>query len=74
MIKTKIRKVGNSLGTILPAESLSHHQIKEGDEVLVTVDAEGIRLTPYDPDFEDSLKAAKAGMKKYKNTLKELAK
>ena len=74
MTKAKIRKVGNSLGTILPAELLRTHQIEEGDEVLITADADGIRLTPYDPDFEDSLEAAKAGMKKYKNALKELAK
>ena len=74
MTKAKIRKVGNSLGTILPAELLRAHQIEEGDEILITADAEGIRLTPYDPDFEDSLKAVKVGMKKYKNALKELAK
>lgn len=74
MVKVKIRKIGNSLGTILPADTLNTHHLEEGDEVIISVDAEGIRLTPYDPDFEDSLEAARVGMKKYKNALKELAK
>ena len=74
MVKVKIRKIGNSLGAIIPAETLNSHRLEEGDEVIVSVDAEGIRLTPYDPDFEDSLEAARAGMKKYRNALKELAK
>jgi len=74
MVKIKIRKIGNSLGAILPAESLSSHELEEGDEVLVSVDADGIRLTPYDPDFEASVKAARLGMKKYRNALRELAK
>ena len=74
MVKVKIRKIGNSLGAIIPADTLSSHQLEEGDEVIVSVDAEGIRLTPYDPEFEDSLEAARAGMKKYRNALRELAK
>ena len=64
MLKVKIRKIGNSLGAILPAESLRSHALQEGDEVLVSVDAEGIRLTPYDPHFEESVEAARLGMKK----------
>lgn len=74
MVKVKIRKIGNSLGAILPAESLSSHQLEEGDEVLISVDADGIRLTPFDPDFEDSVEAARTAMKKYRNALRELAK
>ena len=74
MVKVKIRKIGNSLGTILPSESLNSLQLEEGDEVLITVDSDGIKLTPYDPDFEESVTAARMGMKKYRNALKELAK
>lgn len=74
MVKVKIRKIGNSLGAILPAESLSSHHLEEGDEVFITVETDGIRLTPYNPDFEESVEAARAGIKKYRNALKELAK
>lgn len=74
MVKVKIRKIGNSLGAIIPLESLNSHHLEEGDEVLVTVDPDGIKLTPFDPEFEDAVEAAKIGMKKYRNALKELAK
>ena len=73
MAKVKIRKIGNSLGAILPAESLSSHDLEEGDEIFVMVDEEGIHLSPYDPDFDEATKAYKAGLKKYKNALKKLA-
>ncbi|MCI5066043.1 AbrB/MazE/SpoVT family DNA-binding domain-containing protein [bacterium] len=74
MLKVKIRKIGNSLGAILPAESLNSHQLEEGDELLISIDSDGIKLTPYDPDFEASVEAAKVGMRRYRNALKELAK
>lgn len=74
MVKVKIRKIGNSLGAILPSEVLSSQQLSEGDEVIVSVDTEGIRITSYSPDFENAVNAARAGMKKYRNALKELAK
>lgn len=74
MVKVKIRKIGNSLGAILPAESLNAHHLEEGDEVLISADADGIKITPYDPDFEDSIAATRGAMKKYRNALKELAK
>lgn len=69
MVKVKIRRIGNALGVIIPAEILNSHCLAEGDEVIVNVDTEGIRLTLYDPDFEVALEAARAGMKKYRNVL-----
>jgi hypothetical protein len=33
-----------------------------------------MRLTPYDPDFEEQMEAAKAIMKKRRNALRKLAK
>ena len=74
MVKVKIRKIGNSLGVILPSESLEAHKLEEGEEVLLSVDPDGIKLSPYDPNFEDSVDAARSGMKKYRNALRELAK
>ena len=51
--KLKVRKIGNSLGVILPKEEFERLGVKEGDALYV-VDAPGIGigLTPYDPDFE----------------------
>ena len=46
-----------------------------GDKFYATLTAEGgMRLTPYDPDFEKAMKIARRGMKIYRNALAELAK
>ncbi len=74
MIKTKIRKIGSSLGAILPTEAIALLQVGEGDEVFLTKDDQGIRITPYDPDFEAALNSYKKGKKQYRNALRELAK
>ena len=71
----KVRKIGNSLGVVLPKETLALLGVGEGDELIVT-NAPGreLRLTPPDEDFERQLEAARKGMKRYRNALRELAK
>jgi hypothetical protein len=34
----------------------------------------GYRITPYNPEFERQMELAEEGMKKYRNTLRKLAK
>jgi antitoxin component of MazEF toxin-antitoxin module len=41
MSKVKIRKIGNSLGIILPAEMLQKLNMREKDDVLIVEDYEG---------------------------------
>ncbi len=74
MIQMTVRKVGNSLGVILPAEATAALQVAEGDKLFLTESPEGFRITPYDPAFERQMKVAAKGMKKYRNALRELAK
>jgi putative addiction module antidote len=75
MTTLKIRKVGNSLGTILPAELLSELKVKEGDSLYVVKDAAGgVRLTAYDPDLEAAMEAGDSLMRRYRNAMRELAK
>ena len=75
MVELKIIKVGNSLGMRLPREVLNRLHLEDGDRVILTESPEGgYRLTPYDPDFEQQMKAAEEGMRRYRNTLKTLAK
>jgi putative addiction module antidote len=74
MVKMTVRKVGNSLGVILPAEATAALQVAEGDKLFLTPSPEGFRITPYDPAFERQMKVAAKGMKKYRNALRELAK
>lgn len=75
LIEAKTRKVGNSLGVILPKEALTKMNISEGDSIYLTEAEDGsFRLTPYNPAFEEQMQAAQSVMKRYRNTLKELAK
>lgn len=75
MIELKVRKVGNSLGVVLPREAVSHLDVEEGSRVYLSeTSASGYRLTPYDPEFEKQMKIAEEGMRRYRNTLHALAK
>jgi len=75
MTALKVRQIGNSLGVVLPKEVLARLNLSEGDSVFVTEAPDGgMRITPYDPAFEDQMRAAREGMASYRNTLRELAK
>ena len=73
MVALKLRKVGNSVGVILPQATLDALHVEEGDTVFLTTSAEGYRLTPYSPEFESQMSVARKIMKKRKNALRELA-
>ena len=70
----KIRKVGNSLGTILPKSLTDELRVSEGDELYVTRTPEGLMVSPYDPDFEEAIGAARRFMDSHRDALRELAK
>ncbi len=74
-MKTKLRKIGNSYGIILPKEVLHTLQIKEGDTLYLTDAPEAsLRITPERKGFEGMMAVAERGMRKYRNALRELAK
>jgi putative addiction module antidote len=70
----KVRRVGNSLGLVLPKEVLAKLRVGEGDELTVTDTAEGVALQHFDGDLQEQIEAARRGMKRYRNALRELAK
>lgn len=74
MVHLTVRKIGNSLGVILPIEALNGLKCKEGDTLTLTDSPEGFRLTAYAPDFASRMQAAEAIMGRYRNALRELAK
>ena len=75
MVALKVRKVGNSLGLVLPKEVIGRLRTAEGEEVfLVEGPNNTYRLTPFDPDFEKKMAKAEQIMSRYKNTLHVLSK
>jgi putative addiction module antidote len=74
-IETKVRRIGNSLGIVLPKEALQAMKVKEGATLYLTGASESsLRVTPEKPGFKDMMDVAERGMQKYRNTLRELAK
>jgi putative addiction module antidote len=75
MFELKVRKIGNSLGVVLPKEAISRLQTQEGDRLFLVDGPDGAyRLTPYDPAFEKKMKKAEDIMRRYHNTLHALSK
>ena len=74
-IETKVRRIGNSLGIVLPKEALQSLKVQEGDVLYLTEAAEGsLNVTPEKPDFKAKMKAAESLMNRYRNAFRELAK
>jgi putative addiction module antidote len=74
-MKIEIKKIGNSDGLLLPKELMQRLDLKRGQELHVTeLAGGGFQLVPYDPDFEETMKAADRIMDKYKDTFAALAK
>ena len=73
MIQLTVRKIGTSLGVALPIEATTVLRVKEGDKLFLTEAPGGFRITPYDPNFEKTMKVAEGFMGRYKNALRKLA-
>ena len=69
----KIRKIGTSLGLVLPKELLAELGVGEGDMLYPVRTPDGVALTPYDPDFEQALEAGRKFMRRYPNAMRKLA-
>ncbi|HEV2284469.1 MAG TPA: AbrB/MazE/SpoVT family DNA-binding domain-containing protein [Steroidobacteraceae bacterium] len=70
----KVRKVGNSLGVILTRDVVETLGVTEGDELFAIRTPDGIRLTPYDPDFAQAIESTREYMRRHRNAMRELAK
>ena len=75
VLKLKLRKVGNSIGIVLPKEALAHLKVTEGDTICVTDAADGsLRISPANAEFTQQMEVAEDIIRRYRNTLRELAK
>jgi len=70
----QVKKIGNSLGLILPKELLARLKLTEGDKLYVVEQTErGIKLSPYDPKHVKAMEIARRSFRKYADTYKALA-
>jgi len=71
----QVKKIGNSLGLILPKDLLARLKLAEGDKLYVVEQTErGIKLSPYDPKHVKAMEIARRSFRKYADTYKALAK
>jgi putative addiction module antidote len=75
MVELKVRKIGNSLGVVLPKEAVARLSTGEGGRLFLVESPSGAyELTAYDPDFEKKMKKAEDIIRRYRNTLHALSK
>ena len=74
-IETKVRRIGNSLGIVLPKEALQALKVQEGDTLYLTESPQcSLRVTANQPGFEEKMRIADSLMNRYRNAFQELAK
>ncbi len=74
MTALKLTQIGNSVGVILPKETLARLKLVKGDRLFMTEATNGVNLTPYDPELEEQLKLGREFMRDYRDTFHQLAK
>jgi len=78
ILELKLRKIGNSVGVVLPKEAMAKLNIQEGDSVCLTDAPDGsLRVTPVTAgceQFAEQMHVAEDVIRRYRNTLRELAK
>ena len=73
-MKLKLRKIGNSVGVILPNEVLRALGVKLGDSVVLAPNENGFQLSAEDVELKKQMRGARSLMLRYRGTLSELAK
>ncbi len=69
----KVRKVGASLGVVLPKELLAELGLGEGDTLYLVRTPDGVELTRFDPDSRQAIEAGRKFMRRFPNAMKKLA-
>ncbi len=74
MTRLKIRKIGNSLGVVLPKDVLDKLNAKEGDLLDVIPTASGMTLSVSDDEAGRLMQMAERIMEENREVLRALAK
>ena len=69
----KILTVGSSAGIVLTKEVLAYLKVQKGDTLYISETPDGIKLTPYDPDFAQEMEIGRRVMRKHRDVLRKLA-
>jgi bifunctional DNA-binding transcriptional regulator/antitoxin component of YhaV-PrlF toxin-antitoxin module len=73
-MKLKLRAIGKSTSLVLPKQVLQRLNVKKDDFVDMVEIPGGYFLTPYDTDVPGQVRLGLQFMKKYRRTLRALAK
>jgi putative addiction module antidote len=73
-MKTKLRRIGNGYGVLLPKQVIERLRVVEGSEFNISDTAAGIQLSPFDADFSDQVEAFRRTEPRHRNSYRELAK
>jgi len=74
MTRLKIRKIGNSLGVVLPKDVLEQLKVKEGDTLDVVATPTGVTLSVSDEEVDRLMQMAERIMDENREVLRALAK
>ena len=73
-MNTKLRKIGNGYGVLLPKQVVEDLRLQEGTVLQLVKTDKGIELSPYDADFARQLEAFRSTEADHRNSYRELAK
>ncbi len=68
-----LRQAGGSITATLPKDMMDRLQLGPGDRMFAVETENGVLLTPYDPHFDEAMKAFQEVRRQYRNTLRKLA-
>jgi antitoxin MazE len=68
-----LRQAGGSVTATLPKDMVDRLHVRAGDKLYAIETERGILLTPYDPEFDEAMRAFDEVRRQYRNTLKKLA-
>ena len=73
-MQTKLRKIGNGYGVLLPKQVIEALRLNEGDLLTLSETKAGIELSPFDASFSEQVEAFRRTESRHRNSYRELAK
>jgi putative addiction module antidote len=73
-MQTKLRKIGNGYGVLLPKQVIERLRLTEGSVLSLAETSGGIELSPFDASFFEQVEAFRRTEPRHRNSYRELAK